>query len=56
MFTKFTMLFGIVFILAVSITGVALAEEAEWGYEGESGPAHWGELSPDYATCATGTQ
>lgn len=50
------MLFGLVFILAVSITGVALAEEAEWGYEGEIGPAHWGELSPDYEACATGTQ
>lgn len=25
-----------------------------WGYEGEGGPEHWGELQPDYATCATG--
>ncbi|HLL40670.1 MAG TPA: carbonic anhydrase family protein [Rubrobacteraceae bacterium] len=56
MFGKFTKLFGIVFILAVSITGVAFAEEAEWGYEGEIGPAYWGELSSDYATCATGTE
>ncbi len=27
---------------------------AEWSYEGNTGPEHWGELSPDYATCADG--
>jgi carbonic anhydrase len=25
-----------------------------WGYEGEHGPERWGELSEDFATCATG--
>ncbi len=25
-----------------------------WTYEGETGPAHWGELSPDYAACSKG--
>jgi hypothetical protein len=40
MFRKFTKLFGLVFILAVSITEGAFAEEAEWGYEGEIGPAY----------------
>lgn len=27
---------------------------SHWTYEGESGPAHWGSLSGDYATCAKG--
>jgi len=27
---------------------------SHWTYEGESGPAHWGSLSEDYATCAKG--
>ncbi|MEB7950033.1 carbonic anhydrase [Citrobacter freundii] len=25
-----------------------------WGYTGENGPAHWGEISKAYATCQTG--
>lgn len=32
------------------------AEAPHWGYEGEAGPEHWGELSADYALCATGQQ
>jgi carbonic anhydrase len=28
--------------------------EAEWGYSGATGPARWGELSPEYAACSTG--
>lgn len=26
-----------------------------WSYTGESGPAHWGDLAPEYALCASGT-
>lgn len=34
-----------------------LAQTAvHWTYEGAEGPAHWGDLSPDYALCSTGTQ
>jgi carbonic anhydrase len=29
---------------------------SHWTYEGEEGPEHWGDLSADYGTCATGTQ
>ncbi|SUX68581.1 Carbonic anhydrase precursor [Citrobacter freundii] len=31
---------------------IALA--APWGYDGETGPAQWGEISKEYATCQTG--
>jgi len=27
-----------------------------WSYEGEAGPAKWGELKPDYQTCKVGKQ
>lgn len=37
--------------------GIALASEgAHWSYGGESGPEHWGEISPDYAACAKGVE
>jgi carbonic anhydrase len=26
-----------------------------WGYEGEAGPAAWGNLNPEYTLCSTGT-
>jgi carbonic anhydrase len=33
----------------------ALASDAHWGYGKEhGGPAHWSELSPDFATCRVG--
>jgi carbonic anhydrase len=30
------------------------AHPPHWTYEGEEGPAHWGELDASYATCGTG--
>lgn len=27
---------------------------ARWSYEGETGPAHWGDLDPRYAACKSG--
>jgi carbonic anhydrase len=32
------------------------AVSAHWTYEGEEGPANWGELSDEYSLCATGEQ
>ncbi len=32
------------------------AHEKHWTYEGEEGPAHWGELKPDFKSCAIGMQ
>ncbi|MEY2688302.1 MAG: hypothetical protein RL375_2500 [Pseudomonadota bacterium] len=30
------------------------AHDIHWAYNGEGGPAHWGELKPEFATCAKG--
>lgn len=27
-----------------------------WSYDGETGPEHWAKLSPEFATCSTGTR
>nr|WP_290665872.1 carbonic anhydrase family protein [Ardenticatena sp.] len=43
---------GLAFSQIVAAEGGA----EEWGYDGEQGPAYWGQLSPDYATCATGRE
>lgn len=29
---------------------------AHWAYEGRTGPAHWGEISEQFATCSKGKQ
>jgi carbonic anhydrase len=29
---------------------------AEWSYDGDTGPEHWGDLSTDYATCSEGVE
>lgn len=43
--------------LMMIVASVAIASEAvHWGYSGENGPEHWGDLSPDYATCAKGLE
>jgi carbonic anhydrase len=44
-------------VLIPSLTTLAYAQEhkhGHWSYNGEEGPSHWGDLSPDYAACKTG--
>lgn len=42
--------------LAMSGTGVAVAENSHWSYEGEHGPGHWASLQPGYASCSGAEQ
>lgn len=52
-----------VLVATMLMTGCANVSEApvttehmpHWSYTGESGPAHWGDLAPEYALCANGT-
>ena len=32
------------------------AQAAHWGYEGAGGPDSWGQLKPEFATCANGSR
>lgn len=42
-------------ILMSSATFSVADDKAAWGYSGDGGPAHWGELSDSWSTCSTGT-
>lgn len=46
-----------VVVALMAFGGVAAASDpVHWAYEGEAGPENWGELSPDFAACSTGTE
>jgi carbonic anhydrase len=56
-FTKFS--HALVFGIAITLItfGAVLAQEGvHWSYEGDTGPEHWGTLSPDFAACAKGVE
>jgi carbonic anhydrase len=50
--------FSVVLILTltVGVGLVAASDPVHWSYEGEEGPAHWGELSEDFAACGEGME
>lgn len=51
------LLVAIIFAFLSFSTVIFAADEAHhWSYSGDTGPAHWGELSPDYAACSQGKQ
>lgn len=42
--------FGGIFSTAIADTG----HGPKWGYEGETGPGHWGDLKEEFSLCKTG--
>jgi len=50
-------MFGLAAALACPLCARAFAADApHWGYEGATGPEHWGDLEADFHTCEIGTQ
>lgn len=39
-------------LLALPACASTQGEEPHWSYDGEGGPEHWAELSPEFATCS----
>src|SRR5438128_1204535 len=56
-FTKLShaLVFGIAMTL-ITFGAVLAQEGVHWSYEGDTGPEHWGTLSPDFAACAQGVE
>ena len=40
----------------ILLGGVAQVMAASWPYQGDTGPAHWGELTQDFFRCKQGSQ
>ncbi len=41
-------------LAVVAASSVQAGEKPHWGYAGQQGPAHWGELDPAFNVCAIG--
>ena len=54
--------YSVLLIAAIAMIAIPFAAASEksaaghhdWSYEGEHGPAHWGDVKTDYAVCKTG--
>lgn len=55
-FSRKVKAFAPAFLLSFALSTSAYAEKVQWSYEGETGPEHWGDLSPEYHLCRDGTQ
>ena len=54
-FSLSTLLFAGLVMAAIPLAaGEKGAAGHEWSYESDHGPAHWGDLKPDYVLCKTG--
>ena len=38
------------------LSSAAASDSVRWGYEGDTGPAHWGALHPAFSDCAKGVE
>ena len=54
-FGNLVLVLGLVVGLFTFVSPVAASGPVHWEYEGAEGPEFWGNLSPDFALCATGT-
>jgi len=49
--------FVLALLTLLSLLSAFAADQAKhWSYSGDTGPEHWGQLSPDYAACSQGKQ
>ncbi|MBI2567806.1 MAG: carbonic anhydrase family protein [Candidatus Schekmanbacteria bacterium] len=49
------LIFALTLALSIGCGHSEGEHEKHWGYADETGPAHWGEMKPEFAACKTGT-
>jgi carbonic anhydrase len=52
--TRSTAALGLALMLAASACQSSQTSSADWSYQGNTGPDHWGELKPEWTLAATG--
>lgn len=50
------MRFSVIAALILGTAAMAAAQNANWTYEGKTGPLRWGKLDPAYAACSKGNE
>lgn len=53
-FMKSSVILSALLLCSTSPPIAAEENSPHWSYEGETGPQHWGELSPDFLMCSEG--
>ncbi len=48
------MRFSVLAALVLGMAAIATAQNANWSYEGKTGPLRWGKLDPSYRACSDG--
>jgi carbonic anhydrase len=46
----------LVLALALPMNAQTTHSPAHWGYEGDAGPAHWGDLNANFSSCKSGRE
>lgn len=44
----------LIILLALSFTTITAESKSHWSYDGDTGPANWGNLNTEYSLCETG--
>src|SRR5262245_46580369 len=47
---------GLLLLVSPIVQPILAQADVHWSYEGEEGPEHCGDLSPEFALCGTGTE
>jgi len=47
---------ALLFVMAATLAAAGQDAHPRWSYDGATGPAYWGDLESDFATCKTGVR